>query len=285
MLLRVSHLNVDHSLHQLATTMGNLAMAYERRGQCDESVSLLQESLSLYESMNNPKIQDTVNIVSLNIERLENDNDDNNNIELDLRSPPGVERVQSRAKVDQSHRSVVTPDNKDGPPNSRSKAHRSYEMFGSSNRGKAQSMTDESDNHDFLLLGSLSPLLTPMKQVRETVLAWFGTDRSFASLVNSSSTASSRKNDLHLAEIHLQPWSIWSAMTLRLLWTCFGVHCWTNDRDTETSTTWSAIRCTILAWCTCLPSSTPTLTLALSMQSLYGQRLSDPTIRMLRLPR
>ncbi len=57
MLLRVSHLNVDHSLHQLATTMGNLAMAYERRGQCDESVSLLQESLSLYESMNNAKIQ------------------------------------------------------------------------------------------------------------------------------------------------------------------------------------------------------------------------------------
>jgi tetratricopeptide (TPR) repeat protein len=204
MLLRVTHLNVDHSLHQLATTMGNLAMAYERRGQCDESVSLLQESLSLYESMNNAKIQDTMHIVSLNIERLENDHDDNNNIELDLKSPPEVERVQSRAKVDQSHRSVVTPENKDGPLNSRSKAHRSTEMFGNSNHGKAQSMTDDSDNHDFLLLGSLSPLLTPKQQVRETVLAWFGTDRSSVSLDKSPSTASSRKNELHLSEIHLQ---------------------------------------------------------------------------------
>jgi tetratricopeptide (TPR) repeat protein len=210
MLLRVSHLNVDHSLHQLATTMGNLAMAYERRGECDESVSLLQESLSLYESMNNPKIQETMQIVSLNIERLENGNIDNINIELDLNGPPEVECVQSRAKVDQSHRSLVTPDKNDGPPNSRSKAHRSDEMFGSSNRGKAQSMTDDSDNHDFLLLGSLSPLLTPKQQVRQTVLAWFGTDRSFETLVKTLSTTSSRKNaslrkiELHLAEIHLQ---------------------------------------------------------------------------------
>jgi tetratricopeptide (TPR) repeat protein len=204
MLLRVSHLNVDHSLHQLATTMGNLAMAYERRGQCDESVSLLQESLSLYESMNNAKIQETMQIVSLNIERLENNNDDNNNIELDLKGPSEVEPVQSRAKLDECHRSVVTPDKNGGPPNSRSKTNRSDEMFGNSNSGKAQSMTDDSDNHDFLLLGSLSPLLTPKQQVRETVLAWFGTDRSFASLVESPLTAPSRKNELHLAEIHLQ---------------------------------------------------------------------------------
>jgi tetratricopeptide (TPR) repeat protein len=205
MLLRLSHLNVDHSLHQLATTMGNLAMAYERRGQCDESVSLLQESLSLYESMNNAKIQDTMQIVSLNIERLEKNHDDSNNIELDLNSrPEEVERVKSRAKADQSHRSIVTPDKNDGPSNTNSKVHRSDELFGSSNRGKSQSMTDDSNNHDFLLLGSLSPLLTPKQQVRQTVLAWFGTDRSFESLVKTPSTASSRKNELHLAEIHLQ---------------------------------------------------------------------------------
>jgi tetratricopeptide (TPR) repeat protein len=203
------HLNVDHSLHQLATTMGNLAMAYERRGQCDESVSLLQESLSLYESMNNPKIQDTMQIVSLNIERLVNPNnsDNGNNSDLDPESPPEPEIVQSRAKVD--HRSVVTPDINDGPPNLRSKAHRSDELFGNSDRfpkprGKAHSMEEDSDNHDFLLLGSLLPLLTPKQQVRETVLAWFGTDRSFVALVKSPSTTSSRRNELHLAEIHLQ---------------------------------------------------------------------------------
>jgi tetratricopeptide (TPR) repeat protein len=228
MLLRSTLLNVEHALQQLATTMGNLAMAYERRGQYDESVSLLQESLSLYESMNNPMIQDTMQIVSLNIERLENNNDDDNNIELDLKGPPEVERVQSRAKVDhsaprthraQSHRSAVTPDKNDGPGNPHSKSYRSAELFGNSDRllkprGKAHSMAEDSDNHDFLLLGSLSPLLTPMEQVRETVLAWFSTDGAFVSLAKSPSTApAKRKNtpspvspedELHLAEIHLQ---------------------------------------------------------------------------------
>jgi tetratricopeptide (TPR) repeat protein len=250
-LLRAStHLNVEHSLHQLATTMGNLAMAYERRGQCDQSVSLLQESLSLYESMNNRKIQDTMQIVSLNIERLENNS---NNSDLDPKIPPEVGRVHSRAEVDhsapgmcryrfqsqraavtpdsidgppgmcryraQSHRAAVTPASNGGPPNPRSKTHRSAEMFGNSDRlskpsGKAHSMLEDSDNHDFLLLGSLSELLTPKQQVRETVLAWFGTDRSFVSLIESPPTESLRRNntpnpvspedELHLAEIHLQ---------------------------------------------------------------------------------
>jgi tetratricopeptide (TPR) repeat protein len=227
MLLRSTLLNVEHSLHQLAMTMGNLAMAYERRGQCDHSISLLQQSLLLCESMDNPKSQDTMEIVSLNIERLENNTDNNNNIELDLKRQP-VECVQSRAKLDhsapgmhiaQSHRSAVTPDNNDGPPNPRSKADRSTEMFGNSDRpstsrGKAHSMVEDSNNHDFLLLGSLSPLLTPMEQVRQTILAWFGPDRSFVSLAKSPSTASAKRrdtsglvsleNELHLAEVHLQ---------------------------------------------------------------------------------
>jgi tetratricopeptide (TPR) repeat protein len=225
MLLRSTLLNVEHSLHQLATTMGNLAMAYERRGQCDQSVSLLQESLSLYESMNNPKIQDTMQIVSLNIERLVNNSSSSDNSDMDPKSPPELEGVESRAKVDhtapgmyraQSRRTAVTPDNNVGPPNPRTKAHRSAEMFGNSDRllkprGKAHSMAEDSDNHDFLLLGSLSPLLTPKEQVRETVLAWFSTDRSFVSLASIASVKRkttpspvSPEDELHLAEIHLQ---------------------------------------------------------------------------------
>jgi hypothetical protein len=228
MLLRSTHLNVEHSLHQLATTMGNLAMANERRGQCDQSVSLLQESLSLYESMNNPQIQDTMQIVSHNIERLVNksnasNNNNKNNSDLDPKSPPEPERVQNRSQSHQStgaqsQRSAVTPDDtnnsNDGPPpdTPRSKAQRSMEMFGNSD-GLAKprnSAEDSENNHDFLLLGSLSPLLTPKQQVRETVLAWFGTDRSSASMVKSPSTASCRRKNtspedvLPLSEVHVQ---------------------------------------------------------------------------------
>jgi hypothetical protein len=67
-------------------------------GTMRSGVRCYRSRLSLYESMNNPKIQDTVKIVSLNIERQENDSD-SNNIELDLKKPTrGVKRVQKSSK-------------------------------------------------------------------------------------------------------------------------------------------------------------------------------------------
>jgi tetratricopeptide (TPR) repeat protein len=234
MMLRSTHLNLEFALHHLATTMGNLAMAYERKGQCDKSISLLQESLSLYESMNNPKIEDTMLIVSCNIERLLNVNVNNSS-----EGSHSGDQSQRRQKSDddsgvvaESHQSQVI----DGlAKNPALKTQRSAAaIFGNSDANlsskKAHSVAASDDNHDFLLLGPLAPASTPMQQVRETVLAWFGTDSfSFASMAKLSPATPRRKNppssvdsdgsnnnnnnnnnnnalddELQLAEIHLQ---------------------------------------------------------------------------------
>jgi tetratricopeptide (TPR) repeat protein len=191
-MLRTATVNVDHALHQLATTMGNLAMTYERRGDSlDQSISLLQETLALYESMETSN--DTMEIVSDNLERLLSDDG-----HADSECAP----YETKPELEARDLLVVLPKEQ--------QLLRAKALFSESDNvpdcRKAKPL-EASDNHDFLLLGPLDPVLTPEEQVHATALVWFGKSVEPCNETVGhyiASFASSCATEVNLKEVHLQ---------------------------------------------------------------------------------
>lgn len=156
--------HVDHALYQLATTMGNLALALELSERYDRAIALLQESQSLYESVeHNEESADDCNeaseIVQENLERL-----------LLMR-----ENFLARGRNEESL--LQTESNSMGDA-STTDGDRSSTLFGNADGIPAKNgethWMQAADNHDYLLLGLVSKELTPRQRVREIVLTWFG---------------------------------------------------------------------------------------------------------------
>jgi tetratricopeptide (TPR) repeat protein len=190
--------SVDDAIYRLATTMGNLAVAYERNDRADRAVSFLDEALVLYTSI----LADTgevEGIVQKNLERLFDEQEKRHSVdETALNSSAEYEddgcgcRLldNTRSNYSVALNSFETADeyledesddeiNRDGGFSVDS--GRSKGLFGNSDglptpsrRVAANLHFEKSDNHDFLLLGALSPEYTAEQRVRETVLTWFG---------------------------------------------------------------------------------------------------------------
>ena len=156
--------HVDHALYQLATTMGNLALALEMSERYDRAISLLQESQSLYESVETSEgpadeSYEAAEIVQENLERL-----------LLLREKFLVRGRNEESLLHAESNSMGDASTTDGD--------RSTTLFGNDDgipmrNGQAPWMV-AADHHDYLLLGLVSKELTPRQRVREIVLTWFG---------------------------------------------------------------------------------------------------------------
>lgn len=189
--------SADGAIYRLAITMSNLALVYERQDRLDRAVSFLDESQTLYESI----LADTcaeVEIVRSRFGRLVNEQGRRKDVdETVLSSSVGYDndgfggnlcddtRSFDSAAVNSSHiPSELFLDDSGFSENVRDDddsvdSGRSISLFGSSDgvphrRVSAMLSMEQSDNHDFLLLGSLRPEQTVEQRVRETVLTWFG---------------------------------------------------------------------------------------------------------------
>jgi tetratricopeptide (TPR) repeat protein len=143
--------NVEHAIHQLVTTMCNLAVVQGRGTngrQTEQAVAILQEAMALYGSLS------TTATIQNGLE------DAIYNLMDQLTSSREEEEDEQRVSVIGSDAS--------------SSIMRQVAMFGNSD-GIPNSLSLEAvDNNDFLLLGSLVHEATSEERVRETVLAWFG---------------------------------------------------------------------------------------------------------------
>ena len=156
--------HVDHALYQMATTMGNLALALELNERYDRAIALLQEAHALFESIDTTEdggeeSLEAADIVLENLERL-----------FLLR-----EKFLARGRNEQS---LLHSESNSMGDASTTDGDRSVTLFGNPDgipikNGQVPLMT-MADNHDYLLLGLVSKELTPRQRVREIVLTWFG---------------------------------------------------------------------------------------------------------------
>jgi tetratricopeptide (TPR) repeat protein len=156
--------HVDHALYQMATTMGNLALALELNERFDRAIALLQESEALYESIegdDETDMSDALEVVHQNIERilLQRDN--------------FLDRGRNELSLLHSASGSVTEPDGSAADGDLANAHFGNADGISMKNGPATLM-DTADNHDYLLLGLVSKELTPRQRVREIVLTWFG---------------------------------------------------------------------------------------------------------------
>ena len=204
---------VDDSLFALAVTMSNLATACERDRQYDRATECFEESLGLLESSFLPT-DDLEDLVQSNLQQLaqvrkggcddtcsftatttneeattvdestyindylsENDEDED--------KVPCRRHVSGLSSIDDSRsRSGLGKNNtnKDGrsiASQSCKSNGRSGSLFGNPDGIPSRKLAvklnmEQRDNHDFLLLGRLSPELSTEQRVRETVMTWFG---------------------------------------------------------------------------------------------------------------
>jgi len=222
---------VDDALFCLATTMGNLATACEREEQFDRAISLLEESIALFQS-SSVETSDLEALVGKNLEHLEearakreeflddleptvcDDGDDDDDDDTDFYEytseaeeggdggrSQGVNGISSMCEsicseeatsshvgskasgstsLKHSAADIILDDvGGDDDDDASVDSGRSDSLFGNPDgipsRKLAVKMTmEQRDNHDFLLLGSLSAELTAEQRVRETVVTWFG---------------------------------------------------------------------------------------------------------------
>ena len=185
--------SADEAIYRLAITMCNLAVAYEGTGQFDQTTSLLEESISLLQSIELDTTFDEEMVVKHLQFSLDHQNDRKNSVDVTvLNTSDEVEEGMvcqfydldrsGNSEALQSFISSAFADddeeesNKDDMSDS---SERSMTLFGNSdgvpsNRGRPWLWLEESDNHDFLLLGSLQPELTAVQRVRETLRSWSG---------------------------------------------------------------------------------------------------------------
>jgi tetratricopeptide (TPR) repeat protein len=184
--------SAEEAIYRLAITMCNLAVAYEGTGQFDQSTSLLEESISLFQSteldttideeivmkhlqFSMDRQSSSKNVVDVTILNTSDEAENGVCQFYDLDQSGNSEAIQSfisSAFADDDE----DESNKDDMSDS---SERSMTLFGNSdgvpsNRGRPWLWLEESDNHDFLLLGPLQPELTAEQRVRETLRFWNG---------------------------------------------------------------------------------------------------------------
>ena len=240
--------SADEAIYRLAITMCNLAVAYEGAGQLDQTTSLLEESISLFQSI---ELDTTIDqdIVMKHLQFvLEHQNNSKNVVDVTMlnTSDEAEDRVCQFYDLDQSGNSEAMQSftssacadddedesNKDDDRSDSSE--RSMTLFGNSdgvpsNRGRPWLWLEQSDNHDFLLLGRLQPELTAEQRVREALRFWNGNSSNVIVTTSEIETDDGHNNqpfqciakevpkydlsftgetvvdaDLHLKEIHKQ---------------------------------------------------------------------------------
>lgn len=204
---------VDDTLFALAVTMSNLATACERDRQCDRATECFEESLTLLESSFLPT-EDLEDLVKRNLQQLahvqksrcddtgsftattaneeataedesaygkdylsENDEDED--------KVPCRRHVSGLSSIDDSRsrsglgKSNINKEGRSIDSRSCKSNGRSGSLFGNPDGIPSRKLAvklnlEQRDNHDFLLLGRLSPELSSEQRVRETVMTWFG---------------------------------------------------------------------------------------------------------------
>lgn len=178
--------SADDAIYRLAITMGNLAMACEHHDRVDRAISLLDESMALYESVlvNTSEEED---IVQRHLERLIDNQSKRQPLgETALNSSEDYgSQLQdtSRSTHSVTLKSILNGsecllDESESDGEVSVDSSRPMSLFGNSDgvpsrRVSAMLSMEQTDNHDFLLLGTLSPEVTAEDRVRETVLTWF----------------------------------------------------------------------------------------------------------------
>ena len=212
-ILRSSSLNVENSLYQMALTMGNLAMAFEKSREYEKAIALLDDSRTMLGSMDCPVVYEMERIVSDNLDRVIRVRDeavDNANFFEGTDLPVTIEVVSEDEESVASARSAVLFGNSDGIPDSR--------------RLVARMSITKPDIHDYLLLGQLHPEQSNEERVQETMMTWFGRKVDMESIpfvafddVLDNSSGSNRESipvdidaglvpnaELRLRQIHMQ---------------------------------------------------------------------------------
>jgi tetratricopeptide (TPR) repeat protein len=191
--------SADIAIYRLAVTMSNLAVASERSGRLDRAIALLDESLTLYESIgSDTSIEEGIiqHQLDLLISEQRNTSDStflNSSNEADI---GGVDFACPIFDLNQSGNSAtlqsfldtsiayeddcssIVRDNSD-EVNQSADSDRSMSLFGNfdgvpSRCSATRLSMEQTDHHDFLLLGSLSPERTAEERVREALLIWRG---------------------------------------------------------------------------------------------------------------
>jgi tetratricopeptide (TPR) repeat protein len=195
---RRAHSDIDHGIYRLATIMGNLAVVSERTNQLGRAVSFLDESLALFESVlaDTSEMEDTVRnnmdrIVAVHEHGIAQDCDTTTASESFHENRKGfrssfhnmscISRTSgvNSFRLEDEYLLDTSDDDQDSSDDDSTGSNRSMSLFGNSDgipnrRAAAMMTTDQADNHDFLLLGTLCPQATTEQRVRETILAWFG---------------------------------------------------------------------------------------------------------------
>ncbi len=184
--------SADEAIHRLAITMCNLAVAYEGIGQVDQTTSLLEESISLYQSIElDTSIDEEVvtkrlhflidhqyderykKIVDVTVLNTSDEAEDGICQFYELNHSRNSDAVQSFISS-----AFSDDDEEDAHSNDMSDtSERSLTLFGNSDgvpssRVRPWLWLEESDSHDFLLLGPLQPEFTVEQRVRETLCFW-----------------------------------------------------------------------------------------------------------------
>lgn len=174
----VASVHVDHVLFQMATTMGNLALALEMNERYDRAISLMQESQALFES-----IETTLSFpVKSSLTRGEDDMEAmpvselvaDNLDRLLLRRENFLDRgrnEQSLLQAEDENMSLTDGSTTDGE---RSILGNSVDNGGHYGILPSSLLATAADNQDYLLLGPVFKEWTPRERVREIVLTWFG---------------------------------------------------------------------------------------------------------------
>lgn len=183
--------SADEAIYRLAITMCNLSVAYEGTCQFDQSTSLLEESISLYQSIELDTDMDEEIVRNRLSFLIDHENDCKKLVDVTmLNTSDEVEdgMVCQFYDLDQSGhsdaiQSFISSAFADDDEDDRNKddksdsSERSMTLFGNSdgvpsNRVRPWLWLEESDNHDFLLLGPLQSELTAEQRVRETLQFW-----------------------------------------------------------------------------------------------------------------
>jgi tetratricopeptide (TPR) repeat protein len=236
--------SADEAIYRLAITMGNLAIACERSDQIDRSISLLEESITLYESIDFDTSIDEEIVTKRLLTLIDKQNTAQHAVDdtmintsdeaegiisfdcpfTDLNQSGHSDAVQSfldSSMADDDEYDDNSEAKKDDDERSND-SERSMTLFGNSDGVPSSRVNpwlwlDESDNHDFLLLGSLVPELSAEKRVHEALLFWNGKqsikDSGESSREKMKEILKSKLNfngenvldaDLYLNEIHKQ---------------------------------------------------------------------------------
>lgn len=144
-------------MHQMATTMSNLAVVHDRGlGHYDRSVSYMQESLSLHGSVHTYKDDRMEETLKKYMKRLE----------TSMSVSP-----QSSSMTNTRTRNAAKLSGKGFVPGASQALIRSASVFG--NNDGIPTISFSENNHDFLLLGPLENELNPEQRVHGTILSWF----------------------------------------------------------------------------------------------------------------